>query len=385
MKTIKKIAFLLVCVTFVILIGTVSTNCSNNDDAATEALPDPIVGAFDVANAAHINWYGRTYQNTGEQGVYFNNTLSGFEARFKGTEATAEIYASNICYIVIYFDGVNYPEFCYRIKLSAGTHSYTLAEGLPDKLHIIKVLRSTENAEVNKSCLLSLSVNGTFYVPPAKPVRKLEFYGASSICGHGSIGRPGEAYSVDNSDGAHTMANYAAYRLGAQVNALCASGWGLGVGTVKSIPNVSDKCSNTDTKQWNFNLYEPDVTVLNLGYNDAKQLGTGAVYTQNKQVFKTKLKDFVNLIRSRHPNTYIYITCRIYQDSYENEAYDINLEALTEMQNEGVQRIKLLAFSPMTSVEAGANNHPGWAAHKRMGKSISDNIVQDLGWNIVKE
>ncbi|MCL2098320.1 MAG: hypothetical protein FWH23_06135 [Bacteroidales bacterium] len=387
MKVIKKIALLLTCLLFALFTCAISTNCSSNNDNTPEELPESIVGALDVANPAHVNWYGRTYQNTGEQGVYFNNTISGFELRFTGTALEAEIYASATCYIVVYLDGVNYPEFCHRLKLNSGTHSYTLASGLVNKLHTVKVLRSTENTEANKTRLISLSIDGTFYVPPTKPERKIEFYGASSISGHGSIGQPGAAYSIDNSCGAHTMGHYAAYRLGAQINVMSASGWGLGVGTVKSIPAVSDKYSNTDTKLWDFNLYEPDVTLLNLGYNDCKQLGTKGtpVYEQNKQVFKENLKQFIELIRSRHPNTYIYITCGIYQDSYEEEAYTFNTEVLNEMQSVGIQRVKVLRFSPMTSSESGANNHPGWTAHKRMGKSISDNIAQELGWNIIME
>lgn len=387
MKVIKKIRFLLRYMSFIALISCTLGNCSDNENIVPpETLPEAIAGKLDVTNDAHINWYGRTYQNDGDQGVFFNNTVSGFEVRFAGTEITAEIYASAPCYVAVFFDGVNYPECSHRIKLQTGTHSYTLASGMINNLHIVRVLRVTENTEANKTRLLSLSIDGTFYVPPAKSARKLEVYGASSTCGHGSIGKPGDAYSIDNSDGAYTYANYAAYRLGAQLNALCASGWGLGVGTIKSIPAVSDKCSNTDTGQWDFSLYEPDATIINLGYNDCQQLGTKGTqaYVQNRRVFKDKLKEFVAQIRSQHPDTYIYITCRIYSDAYEQDAYEMNSEALTEMQNAGIQRIKLFQFNPITPDEAGANNHPGWIAHKRMGKSLSDDIAQELGWDIIK-
>jgi hypothetical protein len=391
-KRIKKVAFILPSLIIsVLLLGMLCTcnSCKdNNKDNEPTFEAKPVTGELNIGHPAHINWFGRTYQNDGEEGVYFNNTISGFEVRFSGTEISAEIYSSAVCYLVVYFDGVNYPEYSHRIKLEQGTQSYSLASKLSEKkLHSIKVLRSTENTEVNKTRLISLSIDGTFYEPPAKPEHKIEFYGASSISGHGSIGKSGESYSIHNSCGAHTMANYAAYRLGAQINVMSASGWGLGIGSIRSIPNVSDKYSVTDTKLWNFSLYEPEVTVMNLGYNDTKQLGTKdtPIYLQNQQLFKSKLIDFVKLIRSRHPNTYIYIVCSIYADTYEQEALTLYQEAVSEMQSEGIERIKVLPFSPMTSAEIGANYHPGWAAHKRMGKAISDNIAKELGWEIVKD
>jgi len=121
---------------------------------------------------------------------------------------------------------------------------------------------------------------------------------------------------------------------------------------------------------------------------------TPEVQAERKVDYKAKLKAFVKLIRTRHPDTWIYITCSIYSDANDTgaelRARELNIEAVNELATEGfnTSRVKVHVFTPISQgaaggTEYGANWHPGVKGNKRLGRAIAEAIATDLGWDIM--
>ena len=383
MKKVKRFFTYLLAI---IISITLFSSC--NDKANTiEEKPVEITEQFDFTNSNHINWFGRTYLSD-ENEMNFNNTISGFELNFYGTQLTAEITAqggaSGKCWLAIFIDKETDPQLATALELKDGTNSYKLVEGLNEDIHTIKVLRRTEIQFAPISALKSISCDGKFYTPPKKETRKIDYYGASSNCGYGSLGETDDLnFSTDTEDGTSAFSYYASTMLNAQSNVFCASGWGLGVSTTRSIPNVFEQYTINNKTNWNFENYVADVVVINLGYNDQKTFGSSGtqLYLDKREEFKELLLDFCRKIYMYYPDSYIYISYGIWS---EYQIYDLYQEVVKELNDEG--KTKVIAFklyTPKTtasSKEIGSVYHASYVAHKKMAEGLSADIKEKMGW-----
>jgi hypothetical protein len=374
----KRFLFLVIslCITLSFFAG-----CNNNSQV--EEPPVPIEEEFDITDSSHINWYGRVWYDEENKYMFFNNTVSGFEVNFRGTTLTAEIHAEGgargNCFLTILVDKDIEPENAIRLELQNGTATYKLVE-LPEGLHTVKVLRSTEIQEAQVSALVSLETDGSFYTPPKKPGRKIEYYGASSNCGFGSLGNDAdETFTTDTECGVHAFTYYTSALLKAQSSAFCASGYGLGVGGTKNLIEKYDRYTIYSDKVWDFTNYIPDVVVINLGYNDQKTFGSSGtpLYNERRQLFKTKLKEFIRNLNMQYPDAYFYVTYGIWG---EYQIFDLYQECVKELNDEG--RDKVIAFQLYKPVagELGASYHANWKAHKKIALMLARDINNRLGW-----
>jgi hypothetical protein len=311
-----------------------------------EEPPVPIEGDFDFTNSGHINWYGRVWYDEENKYMRFDNTVSGFEVNFKGTTLTATFFsqggARGNCFLSILVDRDIEPENAIRLELENGTASYQLVN-LSEGIHTVKVLRSTEVQEAQISALISLETDGVFYTPPKKPQRKIEYYGASSNCGFGSLGNdPDASFSTDNQCGVSSFTYYTSALLKAQSSAFCASGYGLGVGGTKNLIEKYDRYTIYSNMEWDFSNYVPDVVVINLGFNDQKTFG-GSIWG-------------------------------------EYQIFDLYQECVSELNEEG--REKVIAFQLYKPVagELGDSYHANWKAHKKIALLLAKDINNRLGW-----
>jgi len=385
MKRLKEIvAGFLSLIMFLPLVSL----CSCADESESEYLPVEIAEKFDIFDYSHINWFGRVFKNEETGEMEFNNTISGFEVNFYGTSLTAEIAAQGgaggFCFLSVFLDGETDPQKASALELKNGTYSYTLTSGLSEDLHTVKVLRRTEIKEANLSALISLSCDGKFYTPPEKSARKIDCYGASSICGYGNLGEPDDlTFTTAAEDGTSAFTYYTAAALGAQANAFCASGWGLGVGSTSSISDLFERYSILNGTPWNFDSYVPDVVIINLGYNDSKQFGTSGTqkYTDSREQFKTLLVDYLRKLYMYYPDSFIYVTYGIWA---EYQIYDLYREAVKTLNDEGKKNIIAYKLYTPTAAsgesEIGSCYHASYRGHKKMADALSSDIKERLGW-----
>lgn len=143
----------------------------------------------------YVNTYGRVFYNSDLGGVTFINSASGFEVRFRGTELRAEVQTVS--------GGGSYPNGMFSVFVDGETDSnakilktersvggvsdeVTIAEGLTDGEHVVKVLKRTPSNR-DRLIVSQISTDGEILPAPAKPSLNIEFYGDSITCGEGVL------------------------------------------------------------------------------------------------------------------------------------------------------------------------------------------------------
>lgn len=183
------------------------------------------------------------------------------------------------------------------IVCAAGTQTYNIASGLSDTTHKIELYKRTEGRNGGAVAFKGFIVDDgkALTTPPARPIRKIEFYGDSVTSGLALDD------TADNQDNPYCN-NYLAYgsitarNLNAEHHTISISG----VGIVKSwwdanMPNNYYYRLNAvnGSSNWNFSQWTPDCIVINLGQND---YWLGVTQAQAVPAFV----NFVNTLRTKY-------------------------------------------------------------------------------------
>ena len=224
----------------------------------------------------YVRYYGRNVHQNGE--VIMNNIGSGFEVTFYGTSLYASLDAwwgswYGYTRVSIMIDG-NEDTTKNILTLNHGskTSEYTIAKGLTEGMHTVKLLKSTEALSTSMT-LHSLRTDGYFKGANKDEKLKIEAYGDSITAGYGNLrGSLSDTTSSEYQSGLQTYATYAAQALKAEINVQARSGIGL-----YTAANIDDSLqvnsgyyyTNYDQLyEWNLNNYTPDIVIINLGTND---------------------------------------------------------------------------------------------------------------------
>jgi hypothetical protein len=272
----RKVLFVkkFICIFFVVLVSV--------DAYAAVTIPanDPNIlytGRIDFTNplAPVLSWSG-----------------TSVIANFQGTsiQATLNDMGTNYFYAII-DNGTP-----ILITCTAGQHTYSIASGLSDTTHKIELYKRTATNSGVAAFVNFIIDNGkTLTSPPARPIRKIEYYGDSITCGI-ALDAPDDNQAAVNTNAYLTYSSITARNLNAEHHTIAVSGIGL----VKSWWDANmpkdyyyRQNASSGSIYWDFNQWTPDCIVINLGQNDKWQ-GT----TQSQAV--TGYVDFVNLLRTRY-------------------------------------------------------------------------------------
>jgi hypothetical protein len=183
-----------------------------------------------------------------------------------------------------------------KIQLSSGTKTYTIATGLADTTHKVEIYKRTEAINWPSAFVNFIIDNGkTLTAPPARPMRKIEFYGDSITAGL-ALDAPDDNQAAVNTNAYLTYGAITARNLNAEPHITAVSG----IGVVKSwfdgnMPKdyYYRLVGSNGATYWDFNEWKPDLILINLGQND-KWLGV----TQAQAV--PAYVNFVNTLRTRY-------------------------------------------------------------------------------------
>ncbi len=257
-----------------------------------------VLVSVDIYAAVTITADNPNIQYTGR--IDFSNPLSpvlswsgsSVIANFQGTsiKATLNEMGGNYFYSIVDNGTPN------KITLSGGTKTYTIATGLSDTTHKIELYKRTEAINWPTAFINFIIDNGkTLTAPPARPIRKMEFYGDSITAGL-ALDAPDDNQAAVNTNAYLTYTSITARNLNAEHHTPAVSG----IGVVKSwfdgnMPKdyYYRLIGSNGSSYWDFNEWKPDLILINLGQND-KWLGT----TQSQAV--TGYVDFVNTLRTRY-------------------------------------------------------------------------------------
>jgi Carbohydrate esterase 2 N-terminal/GDSL-like Lipase/Acylhydrolase family len=234
---------------------------------------------------------------------------SAINIRFNGTEIKGEFSES---------DTANYYNVIVDGKILSTMHfdrerkTYTLAAGLANTAHQLQLFKRTEWDKGSTSFYSFSGKALSILPPPAKPKRKIEFYGNSISCGYAI-----EDQTTDMGIGFFEN-NYNAFpaltarHFNAQYSCIAKSGIGI---TISWFPLLMKEMYNRldpedSGSKWDFSQYTPDVVVINLMQNDY-WLTNMPDHEQFKYRFGNKkptaefiiaeYKNFVQSVRAQYP------------------------------------------------------------------------------------
>ena len=353
----------------------------------------------------YVNTYGRIFYNSDLGGVTFINSASGFEVRFRGTELRAEVQTIS--------GGGSYPNGMFSVFVDGETDSnakilktersvggvsdeVTIAEGLTDGEHVVKVLKRTPSNR-DRLIVSQISTDGEILPAPAKPSLNIEFYGDSITCGEGVL----RAYKDENGnikDSAlytqktqnvfQSYAGECAKDLGAAFRVFGRGGIAL---KYTDFTNERYTVANNYGSMavdlaaaeypYDYNSYRPDAVVIYLGTNDyfRSQKGTakddnGVAYS--KGGMKIAVVNFVRDVIGRYygKNIPVFVCSNLMAPG---SGLDVIMEnAVTELKSDFPNAVAVKFDKGVTTDKGG---HPVVEDSEIAGAKLAGEIRRVLG------
>ncbi|MDR3697755.1 SGNH/GDSL hydrolase family protein [Mucilaginibacter sp.] len=330
---------------------------------------------FFAADDPHIQYVGRMDVSNPQvprfwaPGVYIT-------AKFKGAKCVMlindEAAGTNHNYLEIVIDGNN-P---YRVKLTGKINELSVPDGLSAGEHTLLICKDTES---NTGYIDFLGLKCEKLLPlPAKPKRKIEYFGDSITSGTGmdqsevpcGKGQWHDQHNAYMSYGARTSRNLdAQWQLTAQA----------GIGLVHSccdmnmvMPRIFDKVYfRGDTIAWNFDKYIPDVVTICLGQNDGPK--------QDSAYFCSAYINFIKAIRKHYPKADIVCLTSPMGDESLRGVIQRYLTAIAGNLNaSGDKKVYKYFFS--RQYHNGCDGHPDMEEHKLIAGELTAYIKQLKSW-----
>ncbi len=353
----------------------------------------------------YVNTYGRVFYNSDLGGVTFINSASGFEVRFRGTELRAEVQTVS--------GGGSYPNGMFSVFVDGETDSnakilktersvggvsdeVTIAEGLTDGEHVVKVLKRTPSNR-DRLIVSQISTDGEILPAPAKPSLNIEFYGDSITCGEGVL----RAYKDENGnikDSAlytqktqnvfQSYAGECAKDLGAAFRVFGRGGIALKyTDFTKERYTVANNYGSMAVDlaageyPYDYNSYRPDAVVIYLGTNDyfRSQKGTakddnGVAYS--KGGMKIAVVNFVRDVIGRYygKNIPVFVCSNLMAPA---SGLDVIMEnAVTELKSDFPNAVAVKFDKGVTTDKGG---HPVVEDSEIAGAKLAGEIRRVLG------
>jgi len=297
-------------------------------------------------------------------------------ARFKGNECQVlindEAAGDNHNYLEIVVDGKD-P---YRIKLKEKNNVIDLPAGLTNGEHTIMICKDTES---NIGYIDFVGFRCEKLLPlPAKPKRKIEYFGDSITSGTGM-----DQSTVPCGKGQWYDQHNAYMSYGALTSRALDAQWQLtalaGVGLVHSCCNMKVLLSqiydkvfmSADSITWNFDQYTPDVVTICIGQNDGPQQDS-AFYC----------KTYINLlraIRQHYPKADIVCLTSPMGDKTLTTVMQRYLNAITAFMNTNDDK-KVSEYFFSRQYHNGCGGHPDMDEHKLISAELTAYIKRLKGW-----
>ena len=338
---------------------------------------------YQMKEIPYLRILGRT--NGSLEPVTLFWTASGIELNVKATEIWVKIRSDYDVFepwVDVIVDGV----LSQRLMVNKGEQEICLFRNMErDKVRNVKLLRDTPAFPTDEKTLLQLlevETDGEF-LPLETPKLRLEVIGDSITSGEGGSGA-GEEMTW-NSFCFNAVDNYAymaAKELGAVYNCISQSGWGVFCSwegnEQQAIPlyyeQVCGLLNGERNKQlgamekWDFQKFQPDVIVVNLGTNDSSG-------TKNMDRIGKAVEDFLRKLRVCNPESYILWCYGMLGDEI---LPTLEKTVGNYKRKTGDERVEFVKLPDTLEGEFGSRQHPGHRSHERTAKILMEKILEKL-------
>ena len=384
-KIVRRIRIALMSVVLVgLCIGLAIYINEPHTDNPIDSLISPKLSVY-TADEESVKMLGRTYY---EEGVrYLSYSGSGIEFLCRGEYAIINIvddsegryYNNHKAHFAIYKNG----EVVVDETVTESAKSYHISLDGYDTDSVITVLKLSE-AQYSAMGVSEIAVYGkTRIVPTEDKPLKIEFIGDSITCGYGTDaeGERGD-FSTATENFTKTYAYLTAQKLNADYSAVCFSGYGVYSGyTSNGMRNSSDvvplyydkSCFLYGGREtiWDFNEFQSDIIVINLGANDASYCGSSL---SGRQEFTRRYAEFIKQVRMYNP--YAYIICVL--GDVNNSLFSCIERAVSNYINETRDnRIITEAISYRMDInDIVIDGHPGYLSNLHAANDLSIKIAE---------
>lgn len=274
----------------------------------------------------------------------------------------------------------------YRINFSASDSILTLAEGLSEGVHRVRVMYIIEGYDLKPAFKGFYLDKGCGLVEaPVLPERRIEFIGNSITCGFGiESENPTETFTYETENHYYTYAARTARALKAQHLVVARSGIGIyrnfgapRSGSIDCMPAMYRQVLFTDsTELWDHSLYTPEVVCINLGTNDTS-LGN-----YEMDLLIEGYRGFLKQLREIYPYAKLILLSGSMMNGKSlddvKKAMDIVVDELARKGDKEVYRFDM---SPQTgSLGIGAGYHPSMRQHQKMASELTAFLKKLMNW-----
>lgn len=355
-----------------------------------------------LSDINHVKVHGRTTESLSPLSLFW--TGSGLEFNVKGSELWIEVEVNYDVYEPWISIRMNHVPVG-RQMLTAGRYWICVFRGMDESVaKNVRIVKDVQAMSGDPSCSLQIHAvkcDGEFLPVEEKPY-KLEFIGDSITSGEGAVGARSEEDWVPMWFSAiHNYGAMTAEALNAEYRIISQSGWGVLTSWDNNphanIPENYEKVCGVLTgarnkalgafSANNFDAWQPDVVVVNLGTNDGgafyspewKDEASGEIHKQRLnedgsfnaediQAFVQAAEAFLEKLRTYNKKAHIVWA---YGMLGTPMLPAIRRAVDAYVTRTGDQRVSVLELSEMTDDTVGARNHPGVAAHEKAAQELA--------------
>ena len=372
-------------------------------DRATPSIAPTVEPSYVAGNLAersvqaskdYVKVIGRTYvDNDGTR--WFTNTASGVEFTYTGTEGSVTLQTSaisdesNQARVAIYVNNVLTAD----VMMDEMEKTVDFLTSDTAKAVTVRIIKLSESPFA-PFAIKTIDVTSTADIEPtAQKQYKIEFIGDSITCGYGvDDENVSGGFKTATENGSKTYAYKTAEALGADYSIVAASGFGIISGYTTSELNSAQTIppyysnlgfswypfadgSNSTNIAWDFNEFQPDAVVINLGTNDNSYCGSNE---SRKAEYVAGYVEFLKDIRAKNPNATIFCTLGI----MGQELFPQIEEAVAQYTAEtGDTNVTSMEFDvQQVSDTICVDWHPSEKTHQKAANALIDYMKYIMNW-----
>lgn len=352
-----------------------------------------------IKDIDHIIYrFGRTYQDTKTEILYFNWTCSGLELTFRGNcliaslhaqpgiEVERDVVSGNMeeraiwPWVSVFLDDEEVP--CRRFEISKPEDTQLIFQSEKEEIHRIRIVKITENLKTGLGIDCFFMEGEILQQERRSDKRKIEFIGDSITCGFGNETKEKDRlFYSDEENGWLSHAAIAARKLEMDWSMICVSGICLGKRKIIPLPYamnelypytdriLEDRLGRKTYQAWDFASHAVDYIVLNLGTNDATGIIGGADSEQEEKKFHKEYYEFLKMLRQCN-GADTRIICAL--GSMDYYLYHEITEIVTEYRNNtGDCKVTYFRYPKIDFMDPlGACAHPYVITHEKMAEAL---------------
>jgi hypothetical protein len=270
------------------------------------------------------------------------------------------------------------------IQAEKGLKTYVVAANLAPGKHNFLLTKRTEGEEGATTFKgVELADDQQVLAPPARPARKIEFFGDSITSGMGNESPDdGPDHLLKDKNNFMAYDAITARNLNAELHVTSQSGIGIMISWFPFVmPQFYDQLSavGDNDSHWDFSQWTPDVVVINLYQNDSwlidrdHKLNPVPSDAQRVQAYR----DFVMTIRGKYPKAYIICALGSMDATKAGSKWPGYIEAAVASikQENPSEKIDTLFFE-----FTGYGAHPRVKHHQANAAKLTAFIKQKMGW-----